>query len=60
MLIEYGVDYAILKCTDLLKRELTKDEILIVGQAYNMGFGAGFKHHQDEDEDQVEDQVESK
>lgn len=54
MLIEYGVDYAILKCTDLLKRELTQDETVIVGVAYNMGFGAGFKHHQDED------QVESK
>lgn len=59
MLIEYGVDYAILKCTDLLKRELTDNEILIVGQAYNMGFGAGFKSQQDQD-NQDNHQIEEK
>jgi len=60
----YGIDYAILKCTDLLKRKLTNDETLIVGVAYNMGYGAGFKHQDDKDiiqvEDQIEEQVESK
>jgi hypothetical protein len=55
MLIEYGVDYAILKCTDLLKRKLTDSETLIVGQAYNMGYGAGFKHQQDQDTHQIEE-----
>jgi hypothetical protein len=43
-----------------LKRELTNNETLIVGVAYNMGFGAGFKHQQDQEKNQVEDQVESK
>lgn len=55
MPIEYGVDYAILKCTDLLKRELTDNEILIVGVAYNMGFGAGFKHQQDQEKNQIDE-----
>lgn len=57
MQIEYGIDYAILKCTDLLGRKLTDDETIVVGLAYNMGFGAGFKKHQ---QDQVENLFDEK
>jgi hypothetical protein len=38
-----SIDSALLKCAEILQRELTPQETLIVGIAYNMGFGAGHK-----------------
>ena len=38
------IDFALNKCSEILKRKLTGQEILIVGIAYNLGFGAGVEH----------------
>jgi hypothetical protein len=37
------IDAVILKCAEIVKRDLTKEEILLIGIAYNSGFGDGMK-----------------
>jgi hypothetical protein len=39
-----SIEFCIAKCSEIVKRDLTGAETLIVGIAYNLGFGAGVKH----------------
>ena len=38
-----SIDQTFLKCSEIVKRKLTGQEILIVGIAYNLGYRAGMK-----------------
>lgn len=40
-----SIEYALLKCSEIVKRKLTGAETLIVGIAYQMGYGAGMKNN---------------
>jgi hypothetical protein len=42
-----SIDTAFLKCSEIVRRELTGTEILIVGIAYNLGYGAGLRKNKE-------------
>jgi hypothetical protein len=39
-----SIDFCLAKCSEIIRRELTGVETLIVGIAYNLGVGDGAKY----------------
>ena len=44
-----SINIAFLKCEEILGRQLTAEEILIIGVAYNYGYMAGMNDREDKD-----------